>query len=176
MMPRGRPRGQKRKRSQVQQPSKTGWANLPLELREMILEALEDALQGGKAASYAAVCREFYNFFEPYIFKRLQLSVKRIQEFEDFITVHRRPFIQFLRFRFERSIKPGSTPTIVHSRLDDATFSYSIFSLFQLLSEWEERDKDQPGIVLELSAFSAADPNGSMKDIIPEELQGVDVT
>lgn len=142
----------------------------------MILEALEDALQGGKAASYASVCREFYTFFEPYIFKRIKLSVKRIHEFESIITERRRPFVQFLWFRLEKFAKLG--PISVESRphMDDAAFCYGIFYLFHLLSEWEDRGKGQPGIVLELTAFSAADPNDSMKDIIPEELRGIDVT
>lgn len=174
--PRGRPRGQKRKRSPVQRSSKTHWIYLPLELREMILEALEDALQGGKAASYASVCKEFYNFFEPYIFKRIKLSVKRIQEFEGIITERRRPLVQFLWFRHERFVKLNSTPTEFRTHMDDAAFCYGIFYLFHLLSEWEDRAEGQPGIVLELTAFSAADANGSMKDIIPEELRDVDVT
>ncbi|KAL6886057.1 hypothetical protein GGI43DRAFT_418414 [Trichoderma evansii] len=174
--PHGRPRGQKRKRSQPQQRLKICWQYLPLELREMILEALEDTLQGGKAASYAAVCRDFYSFFEPYIFKRLQLSVKRIQELGDVIAPRHRSLVQFIRFRFERSIKPGSMPIIFRTDLDDAAFSYAIFHLFHLLSDWEERDESQPGIVLELSAFSVVDPDGSMKDTIPEELRGIDVT
>lgn len=142
----------------------------------MILEALEDALQGGKAASYASVCREFYNFFEPYIFKRIKLSVKRIHELDDIITQHRRPFVQFLWFRLERSIKLDSTYVEFRTHMDDAAFCYGISYLFHLLSKWEDRDMGQPGVVLELTAFSAADPDGSMKDIIPEELKDVDVT
>lgn len=174
--PHGRPRGQKRKRSPVQQSSKTRWAYLPVELREMILEALEDALQGGKAASYASVCKEFNNYLEPYIFKRIKLSVRRIHESEDIITQRRRQFVQFLWFRLERFVKLDATPVGFRTHMDDAAFCYGIFYLFQLLSEWEDRDEGQPGIVLELTAFSAADPDGSMKDIIPKELRDVDIT
>lgn len=163
-----RPRGLKRKRSQVPQPSKINWADMPLELREMILEALEDSLQGGKTASYASVCKEWNRILEPYIFKRLKLSLKRIQEFKKIVTDRRRPFVQFIWFRFERAV--------YQDELDNVKFSYAIFHLFQTLSEWGERNKGHPGIVLELSAFSVADPWHSMKDTVPKELKDVDVT
>lgn len=165
-MPRGRPRGQKRKRSQGQQPSKVGWADLPLELREMILEALEYSLEGGKAASYASVCKEWNRILEPYIFKRLKLSVQRIQELQYFITDRRRLYVQSIWFQFERAIG--------QHELDNVKFSDAVFYLFQTLSEWGERNYS--GIVLELSAFSASDPTFSMKDIVPKDLKDVDVT
>ncbi|KAM0251656.1 hypothetical protein ACHAQJ_008116 [Trichoderma viride] len=178
----GGPRGQKRKRTQVKQAqvqrSSLGstWVALPAELREMILEFLEVSLQGGKAASYASVCREWYAYFEPYAFQRLQLSLTRLHEFETFITEHRRPFVRRIWFRFERSIQPGETSVRIRHGLDHYRFYTAIFHLFQILSEWTEQEEGRPGIVLELTAFSAADPDYSMKDTVPEELKDVDLT
>jgi hypothetical protein len=147
-----------------------------MELREMILECLEESLHGGKAASYASVSREWYAYFEPYMFQRLKLSLKRLQEFEIFVTEHRRAFVQHIWFRFERSIHPGETPVKFRHQLDHHRFCTAIFHLFQILSEWTKLDEGRSGIVLELTAFSAADPYYSMKDTVPEELKDVDLT
>ncbi|KAM0445245.1 hypothetical protein ACHAO4_009842 [Trichoderma viride] len=170
--------GQKRKRNPVQQPSKIGWSNLPLELREMILEVLEDSLQGGKAASYASVSKEWNRILEPYIFKRLTLSLDRMREFQDFVIDRRRPFVQFIWFRFKRRLCPEMKMAIFEwqDELDQVQFAYAVYCLFQVLSEWDERTPGQPGIVLELSAFSTSDPYYSMKDTVPRELENVDIT
>lgn len=172
-------RGQKRKRSPVQQPSKIGWSDLPLELREMILEALEDSLQGGKAASYASVSKEWNRILEHYIFIRLKLlSPYSMEKFQDFVTDRRRPFVQFIWFRFQRDFRPDWTraDSEEQKRLDQFQFAYAVYCLFQILSEWDERKAGQPGIVLELSAFSSSDPHYSMKDTVPRELENVDIT
>lgn len=174
----GGPRGRKRKRSQVQRPSKIGWSDLPMELREIILEDLEDSLQGGKAASYASVSKEWNRILEPGIFKRLELSENRLREFKNYVTDRRRPFVQYIWFRFKRSLCPGMSLASVEYQhvVDHATFGYAVYSLFHMLSEWEERKTGQPGIVLELSAFSGSDPCHSMKDTVPKQLENVDVT
>ncbi|EHK47163.1 uncharacterized protein TrAtP1_010182 [Trichoderma atroviride] len=173
---RGRCRGQKRKRSPVQQPSKVGWSDLPTELREMILGALEDLLHGGKAASYALVFKEWNRILEPYIFKRLKLSLDRMEKFRDIVTDRRRLFVQFIWFRFKRCPCSSMSTIDVDSRNDHIKFAYTIYCLFQWLSEWELRQVGQPGIVLELSAFSGFDTPDSMKDTVPKQLQNVDVT
>ncbi|PON25322.1 hypothetical protein TGAM01_v205616 [Trichoderma gamsii] len=171
-------RGQKRKRSPVQQPSKIGWSDLPLEVREMILEALEDSLQGGKAASYASVSKEWNRILEPYIFKRLKLLPPySLEGFQYFITDRCRPFVQFIWFQFQRDCRPdwGNTDFEEQKRLDQLQFAYAVYCLFQILSEWGERKAGQPGIVLELSAFSSSDPRYSMKDTVPKELENVNI-
>ncbi|KAL7918271.1 hypothetical protein ACQKWADRAFT_304583 [Trichoderma austrokoningii] len=181
MDPGGR-RGQKRKRrSSTKQPSNTGWSDLPPELREMILETLEDLLQGGKAAAYASVSKEWNRILEPYIFRRLTLSVDRMRHFMDIVNDRRQPFVQFIWFRFERRPYSDSNVGYIHHKNnhhenEHINFAYTIYCLFQTLSEWEVRKAGQPGIVLELSAFSCVDPCHSMKDTVPKELRDVDVT
>lgn len=142
----------------------------------MILEALEDSLHGGKAASYALVSKEWNRIFEPYIFKRLKLSLDRMKKFGDIVTDRRRLFLQFIWFRFERCPCSSMSTIDVDSRTDHIKFAYTIYCLFQWLSEWELRQVGQPGIVLELSAFSEFDPPNSMKDTVPKQLQNFDVT
>ncbi|KAL7784535.1 hypothetical protein V8C37DRAFT_395764 [Trichoderma ceciliae] len=170
-------RGRNRKQAQVQLPSpRSSWGFLPLELREMILEFLEDSLQAGEAAAYASVSKEWYVYFERYIFRRIKLSLKRLEELEAIVNGHRQPFVQHIWFRFEKSIQLGVTPVKFRHQLDHYRFATAILQLFQILSEWTGRDAGQPGIVLELTAFSAADPDHSMKDTVPEELKDVDLT
>ncbi|KAH6603936.1 hypothetical protein Trco_007382 [Trichoderma cornu-damae] len=143
----------------------------------MILEFVRDSLEGGEAASYALVSREWHEYFEPCVFRRLTLSSKRIQEFEAIMNKHRRPFVQYIWFRFERSVRRGVTPAVTFRyELDHSRFTTAILGLFQILSEWPERGTSWPGIVLELTAFSAADPGYSMKDTVPAELRDVDLT
>ncbi|UKZ78322.1 hypothetical protein TrVFT333_006058 [Trichoderma virens FT-333] len=151
---------------------------MPLELREMVLEYLEDSIQSGKAKAsvYASVCKEWYDYFEPYIFRRLTLSIERLNELEAMITGSRQLFVQHIWLRFERSVQPGVTPIKFRHEMDTLRFRATIFQLFQILSEWPERVAGQPGIALELTAFSAADPDYSMKDTIPDELKDVDLT
>ncbi|KAL6886056.1 hypothetical protein GGI43DRAFT_388685 [Trichoderma evansii] len=172
-----------RKRNKVQQPSSnSGWVALPRELREEILEYLEVALQGEKASSYASVCREWHQFFKPYIFRRLKLSANRIQELDTFITAQCRPFVKSIWFRFERSANERridfSDEAYISFKdsVDINLFLDTKLQLFRSLSQWKQRDKGQSGIALELSAFSAIDPDYSMKDTIPEDLKDVDVT
>lgn len=174
----GKRRGPNRKRNPVQQLSRIGWSDLPLELREMILEALEESLQGGKAASYASVSKEWNRILEPYIFKRLKLFRLGMGKLQDFVTDRRRPFVQFIWFRFERKLSPdwGRVDLVEQKELDQLRFAYAVTWLFQILSEWDERKTGQPGIVLELSAFSEFDPDYSMKDTVPKELKNVDIT
>lgn len=162
----------------MHQSSKIGWTALPGELRDTILELLKISLQGAKAASYASVCRAWNRFFEPYIFRRLKLSANRIREFEDFITEHRRPFVQSIWFRFERYIEPPKAYSrIAFQHLVDVNqYPNAVSQLFQSLSQWKERDEGQPGITLELSAFSAIDPDFSFQDFVPEGLEDVDIT
>ncbi|PNP52477.1 hypothetical protein THARTR1_06945 [Trichoderma harzianum] len=137
-----------------------------------------DSIQSGKARAsvYATVCKEWYDYFEPYIFRRLTLSMKRLSESEAIITGSRCQFVQHIWLRFERSVQPGVTPVKLRHELDALRFNATIFQLFQILSEWPERSIGQPGIALELTAFSAADPDYSMKDTVPDELKGVDLT
>ncbi|KAM0520696.1 hypothetical protein ACHAPE_003093 [Trichoderma viride] len=171
-------RGQKRKRSPVQQPSKIGWSDLPLELRELILEVLEESLQGGKAASYASVSKEWNRILEPYIFKRLKLSLYSMEEFQNYVTNRRQPFVQFIWLRFQRDFRPdwGRVDFAEQKTLDQFQFAYAIYCLFQILSEWDEQKAGQPGIVLELSAFSKYDSDYSINDTVPRELENVDIT
>lgn len=144
----------------------------------MIWECLEDSIQSGKekASLYASVNKEWHTYFEPYIFRRLTLSSQRLNDFEAMISGHRRSFVQHIWFRFERSIQPGVTPIKFRHEVDCLRFASGILHLFEILSEWPERGGGQPGIALELTAFSAVDPEYSMKDTIPEELKDVDLT
>lgn len=137
-----------------------------------------DSIQSGKARAsvYAIVCKEWYDYFEPYIFRRLTLSIKRLSELEANITGSRCHFVQYIWLRFERSVQPDVTRIKFRHDLDALRFNATIFHLFQILSEWPERIVGQPGIALELTAFSAADPDRSMKDTVPDELEGVDLT
>lgn len=142
----------------------------------MILDFLDESLQRGEAASYASICKEWYSYFEPYIFRRLTLTLKRLDEFEAMIKGHRRSFVKYIWFRFERSVKLDAARVTFRHQLDHNRFAVAMLQLFQILSEWEMSDGGQSGITLELTAFSAADPDYSMKDTVPEELKDIDLT
>ncbi|KAL7952290.1 hypothetical protein V8C34DRAFT_323869 [Trichoderma compactum] len=177
---RGRPYpSQQPKEEQEQQSSShSPWDILPQELKGLIFEHLEDSIQSGKARAsvYATVCKEWYNCFEPYIFRRLTLSMKRLSELEAIITGSRCQFVQHIWLRFER-VQPGVIPIKFRHELDALRFNATIFQLFQILSEWPERIEGQPGIALKLTAFSVADSDHSLKDdTVPDELKGVDLT
>lgn len=171
------PSQQPKEEQEQQSSSRASWKILPQELRYSIFEHLEDSIQSGKARAsvYAIVCKEWYDYFEPYIFRRLTLSIKRLSELEANITGSRCHFVQYIWLRFERSVQPNATRVKFRHDLDALRFNATIFHLFQILSEWPERILGQPGIALELTAFSATDPNRSMKDTVPDELEGVDL-
>ncbi|KAL6861949.1 hypothetical protein J3F83DRAFT_746267 [Trichoderma novae-zelandiae] len=174
-------RGQRRGRKPTQAPEqreRCSWATLPLELREMIFEVLEDSIQAGtmKASACASVCKAWRGYFEPYVFRRLTLTLERLNELEARIALHQRSYVQHIWFRFERSVKPCATHVQFRHELDALRFHTAMYQLFLILSEWPSRGADQPGIALELTAFSAVDPEYSMKDTVPEELSGADLT
>ncbi|KAK4077862.1 uncharacterized protein Triagg1_3556 [Trichoderma aggressivum f. europaeum] len=172
------PSQQPKEEQEQQSPSHFPWEILPQELKGLVLEHLEGLIKSGKARASvcAAVCKKWYGYFEPYIFRRLTLSKKRLGELESMVTGSRRRFVQHIWLRFERTVQPGVTPVNIRLDYDTLQFNATLFQLFEILSEWSERSVGQPGITLELTAFSAADPDHSMKDTVPDELKDVDLT
>ncbi|KAL7930178.1 hypothetical protein V8C35DRAFT_283751 [Trichoderma chlorosporum] len=144
----------------------------------MIWVELEDSIQSGKvkASAYASVCKGWYDYFEPYIFRRLTLTLNRLNELEAMVAGSRRQFVQHIWLRFERTFKSGESSITCRHEMDAIRFIAAIFQLFQILSEWPKRTADKPGIALDLTAFLAADPDWFMKDTVPDELKDVDLT
>ncbi|PTB53088.1 hypothetical protein M431DRAFT_88554 [Trichoderma harzianum CBS 226.95] len=167
-----------KEKQEQQSSSRATWKVVPLELKLLVFEHLEDSIRSGKtrASVCATVCKEWYYYFEPYIFRRLTLSKKRVGELEVMVSGSRRQFVQHIWFRFERSVKPGVTPLKIRHGFNFLQLNATLFQLFEILSEWPKRSEGQPGIALELTAFSAVDPDCSMKDTVPDELKGVDLT
>ncbi|KAL6790421.1 hypothetical protein GGI42DRAFT_358682 [Trichoderma sp. SZMC 28013] len=172
------PSQQPKEEQEQQSSSHFPWENLPQELKVSVLEHLEGLIKSGKARASvcAVVCKEWYDHFEPYIFRRLTLSKKRVGELEAMVTGSRRQFVQYIWLRFERTVQPGVRPVNIRLDYDILQFNATLFQLFEILSEWPERSVGQPGITFELTAFSAADPDYSMKDTVPDELKDVDLT
>ncbi|KAL6875852.1 hypothetical protein HDV57DRAFT_160289 [Trichoderma longibrachiatum] len=154
------------------------WATLPLELREMIFGVLEADIQAGAitASAYASVCKSWRGYFEPLVFRRLTLTLERLNELEARVDRRQRQFVQHICFRFERSVRCRSTDIQFRPELDALRFHTAMYQLFLILADWPSRDAGRPGIALELTAFSAIDPDYSMKDTVPKELIGVDLT
>ncbi|TFB01838.1 hypothetical protein CCMA1212_006325 [Trichoderma ghanense] len=174
-------RGQTRGRRPTQAPEqreRCSWATLPLELREMIFGVLEDSIQAGvmAASACASVCKAWRGYFEPLVFRRLTLTLERLNELEARVARHQRQYVQHIWFRFERSVKPCATHIQFRPELDAMRFHTAMYQLFLILSEWPTRGTGQPGIALELTAFSTVDPEYSMKDTVPEQLRGADLT
>ncbi|KAL7942087.1 hypothetical protein V8C42DRAFT_348269 [Trichoderma barbatum] len=101
---------------------------------------------------------------------------QRLNELDVMITGSRRLFVQDIWFRFERSIQPGVMPIKFRCAMDSLRFDAANSHLFQILSEWPSRASGQPGVALELTAFSAMDLDHSMKEIVLDELKDVDLT
>ncbi|KAH0490056.1 hypothetical protein TgHK011_001541 [Trichoderma gracile] len=165
-------RRQTRGRRPTEATGRCYWASLPLELTEIIFGILRDAIQAGTvtASACASVCKAWRNYFQPLVFRRLTLTMDRLFALETMVVPQQRQHVQHIWFRFERSVDPNAPCP------DDLNFHAAIYQLFHLLSKWPSRAAGQPGITLELTAFSTIDPDYSMKDVVPEGLDRADLT
>lgn len=102
------------------------WANLPTEIRLMILKRVERGYRfksdGYARAGYASVCREWQYCFEQRNFRRIIVNQERIPDFERIMgretSRYRRDYLVhlFLRVRLE-----DYDCTVCQSKEDDKT-------------------------------------------------------
>ena len=114
------------------------WLRFPPELQLMILNYLvESAELESQASVYAAVCRQWQEFFEPVLFKRLILHQSDIKKFGDIVQGERVAFVKWVWLRLELPAygcndctKPGSSEERQdHNKL----FTNAVWDLFAIL-------------------------------------------
>ncbi|QYS98028.1 hypothetical protein H0G86_005227 [Trichoderma simmonsii] len=147
----------------------TSWMYLPPELRLMILKKLSYLIYWSKEGdaqeqrrekcSYAAVSREWQEFFERWTFRHLTLHQSDLAELGKIIqdNSNRQMSVQFICLRIElpkygcKKCKKGESP--IEVRTNQRLFTTAVYDLFFILSQWEE----QCDVTLEISVHSPSD-------------------
>ncbi|KAK5989002.1 hypothetical protein PT974_10500 [Cladobotryum mycophilum] len=156
------------------------WGSLPAELRTMILEWTATISKETKCplAGYASVNQEWRDFFEPLTFRSLRLLPTCLDEFDRIVRdAKRRQHVRHIWFRYNRRCRCENRSFRFLEPVNMHAFAAGIIHLFHILESWTGRDRSEnaPLLTLELSAFAAIDPDHSMKDSVPEEIEGVDL-
>lgn len=146
------------------EPTPWSWAIFPAEIRFMILGAISTQKNPGWA-SHAAVCKEWNDFLEPHIFRKLNLRVHSLEDFplvvpcdsdKRLLVRHICLNIELPRYKPRCCFrKPGKS-----AKIGEIVYS-AVFTLFTILSTWK-REKD---LVLELNVYSLSDCEHWFKNI-----------
>ncbi|EHK45603.1 hypothetical protein TRIATDRAFT_317758 [Trichoderma atroviride IMI 206040] len=132
-------------------------ANLPAEIKRMILEAL--VKDGRELARFAAVSREWQAAIEPQTFKRIKITPSRIAELDD-MTRRNRSRVRYLWFCLELerygcdTCSPEDGVPMFSSAADDLLIKTGIQSLFLVLGAWSRSSS----LILDISVYSTSDP------------------
>lgn len=132
-------------------------ANLPVEIRRLILDAL--VRDGRELASFAAVSREWQAVIEPHTFKGIKVTPSRIAELDD-MTRRNRSYVRYLWFCLELerydcdTCFPDNDVPMFNSAADDLLIKTGIRSLFLVLGAWGRSSC----LTLDISVYSTSDP------------------
>ncbi|KAK2066061.1 hypothetical protein LY76DRAFT_5880 [Colletotrichum caudatum] len=139
------------------------WANLPAEIRLMILEQVEVGNKGHDLSDWARVSREWQAFFEPQILQHLKLQYpgSDIDNLSLFVQGYRRGLVKriLLHVRteeYDNEDKFDELETRDTIKANNKLFSQAIKKLFASLSTWFDGSTNS-GIELRLSASSPSD-------------------
>ncbi|KAK1769116.1 hypothetical protein QBC33DRAFT_513356 [Phialemonium atrogriseum] len=157
--------------------SRGHWNDLPVEIRLMILEWLSTGHDSipHPLASYATTSEEWRVFFEQKTFRRLRVLPTCLDEFDRIVTGRRRPYVRHIWFRIELKSRGHGQSSKFLSEVNKMTLTAGLLHLFEILADWLEGESNQKGLALELSAFSSIDPDHSMKDAVPRDIEDLDV-
>lgn len=138
------------------EPTPWSWAIFPAETRFMILDSIATQKNPGWG-SHAAVCKEWNDFLQPRIFRKLNLCVPKLQDFplvvpcdsdKRLLVRHICLNIELPRYKPKCCCKESGKSF----KIDEIVYS-AVFTLFTILSQWK-REKD---LVLELNVYSPSD-------------------
>ncbi|KAK1579587.1 uncharacterized protein LY79DRAFT_661697 [Colletotrichum navitas] len=139
------------------------WADLPAEIRLMILEQVEVRNKGHDLSDWARVSREWQAFFEPQIFQHLKLQYpgSDIENLSLFVHGYRRGLIKRISLHvrteeYDNKDKFDELETQDTINANNKLFSRAIKTLFASLSTWCNESPNS-GIELRLSASSPSD-------------------
>ncbi|KAK1252913.1 hypothetical protein MKX08_004100 [Trichoderma sp. CBMAI-0020] len=127
------------------------WHNLPVEIRQTILNALLHT--GGSLAAYAAVSREWQDVVEPHNFSHLQLTMPRIEQL-DLMTFRTQKHVQYIWLCLELE-EYGLRESRLQgmSIADSHAIGRALHEVVDTLSSWSTR----PSLVLDISVHSPSD-------------------
>ncbi|CAK7207380.1 hypothetical protein SEUCBS139899_010190 [Sporothrix eucalyptigena] len=166
----------------------TGWKNLPLEIRQTILERVAGYKYPPRAHGYiglhervarhATVCREWQRFFEQYTFCTLSLCQHSLTDLEHCVAgqkAYRMGYLAKLRLAVElapyncQDCDRRERPEEI-SRNDDC-FTFFYLALLRILAQWPAPSGDtkrtiytSEGLLLSLVAHSVSDRLHSFHD------------
>jgi hypothetical protein len=173
-------------------PNVIPWTSMPIEVRRMILSHLgipnlgrRPSGSGPKVARFAAVCREWQDYFEPRLFRRLVLDPESLDRFDSIIKRRdvRLGNIRKLWLRIKLSkykcpqcdhaedvttqkryvgqLNPSTLIPMLDSVLiacsNNGIFTTCIQTLLETLSLWDPQKHGSQGLELMLSASSPSD-------------------
>lgn len=126
-------------------------------------------------APYATTSEEWRVFFEQKTFRRLRVLPTCLDEFDRIVTGRRRPYVRHIWFRIELKSRGHGQSSKFLSEVNKMILTAGLLHLFDILADWLEGESNQKGLALELSAFSSIDPDHSMKDAVPRDIEDLDV-
>ncbi|RYP26414.1 hypothetical protein DL767_008038 [Monosporascus sp. MG133] len=152
----------------------TVWNDLPAELRLVVYKHLdnvsfrklrvEDVRHYHHMAAYAAVSREWQEFFEERTFKSLVLRQRDLPELERILNRSRRRWLCTLWLRVElpryTCDSCSSEESDEEADTNSAVFTAAVWKLFTVLNGWQSRGQEpltRPGFDLRLSVYSPSD-------------------
>ncbi|KAK0668654.1 hypothetical protein QBC41DRAFT_276414 [Cercophora samala] len=179
------------------------WARLPAEVRRMVMESLQEItpseptvygsihspgwqiIKPAKDRSkYAAVNKEFQDFFETINFRQLELSQHDLGEFGQVVFGRNIYRLSYTRHLWLRVLLPNYGCDVCQKAEDsatqgnnNATFTRALIQLLDILSRWKRKDYPIGGMNLELSAHSPSDAQHvwkhmfQLKDVYPYKPQ-----
>lgn len=135
------------------------WKDLPPELKYQIFEAIPKAWPYKSTAKYAAVNREWQNYFEQKTFRKLVLKYSCLEDFRQ-IARGREDIIKHIWLRIQPPkymcfYCAGVEPSDQLER-NNQIFTGALWTLMDILSSWGEIDRSDSGsgLTLEISVHA----------------------
>ncbi|KPM38047.1 hypothetical protein AK830_g8540 [Neonectria ditissima] len=150
----------------------TGWPQLPIELRWMIINRVKQDYSWEWAiyarAAYASVCKEWQIHFERENFELLVLDQHRLQNFRTFVGLseRRRNSVRSIYLRVKLAkydcTSCESFEDEATTKGNDELFVNTLKEFLGIVSAWER--PNGPGILLDLGASSPSDSKHTFRD------------
>ncbi|KAK4082833.1 uncharacterized protein Triagg1_1723 [Trichoderma aggressivum f. europaeum] len=135
------------------------WKDLPPELKHQVFEVILSTRPKASTANYAAVCREWQDFFERRTFRKLVLNYSCLDDFRQNAR-GREDIIKHIWLRIQppkwecffccNRLEPSEQLT-----RNNQVFTNAMWTLMDILSSWGDVDVDNgPGLALEISVHA----------------------